>query len=84
MFESVRPEHRADYALGSHAIFHFEKQGMLATRLAQILWMLAACSVGFLQGYIGREFLKQCLIWISETIPWETPRDNERTPSLKT
>lgn len=84
MFQSVRPEHRADYALGSHAIFHLERQGMLATRLSQILWMLAACFVSFLQGYIGREFLKQLLVWISETSPWDAPEDKERIPFLRT
>ena len=69
LFKRVNPEHRANYALGSHAIFHLEKQGMLATRLSQILWVLAACFVGLLQGYIGRGLRTQFLLWISETPP---------------
>ncbi|KAF6236446.1 hypothetical protein HO173_005227 [Letharia columbiana] len=84
MFESVRPEHQADYARGSHAMFHLEKQGLLATRRTQITWMLAASVVSFFQGWLNSVFLNQCLVWTSETSLWKAPDDTEDRALLKT
>lgn len=84
MFESVRPEHQADYARGSHAMFHLEKQGMLATRRTQIIWMLAASVVSFFQGWLNSVFLNQCLMWTSETSLWKASDDTEDRALLKT
>ena len=75
LFESVKPEHEASYARGSHAIFHLEKQGMLATRRAQLLWVLAAVVVCFLQTCINKFFLDQCFIWVSEIPPRMSPEE---------
>lgn len=84
IFERVRMEHQADYARGSHAIFHIEKQGMLATCRAQRLWILAAVVVSFLQGYINAFFLNQCWIWMSGKSSWEDSEIDESLPLLKT
>ena len=79
LFQSVKPEHEANYARGSHAIFHLEKQGMLVTRRGQLLWVLAAVVVCFLQAYINKVILDQCLVWVSEISPRMTS-DEIRSP----
>ena len=66
LYKSVTPEHEANYHRGSHAIFHIERQGMLATRRAQLLWVLAAVVVCLLQAYISKVYFDQCSIRMSE------------------
>ena len=69
LFKKVTPEHEENYLRGTHAMFHIEKQGMLATRRAQLLWMQAAVVVFFLQTYISKAYFDQCSIWMAEISP---------------
>ena len=69
LFKKVTPEHEETYLRGTHAIFHIEKQGMLATRQAQLLWVLAAVAVFVLQTYISKVYFDQCSTWMAEISP---------------
>ena len=82
MFKRVTPEHdNVTYLRGAHAIFHIEKQGMLATRRAQLLWVLAAAVVCFLQAYISKLYFDQCSIWMAE-IPPQMASEEMQSPLL--
>ena len=81
LYKSITPEHEANYFRGSHAIFHIERQGMLATRRAQVLWILAAVVVCFLQAYISKVLLDQCSIRMSE-INLQITSDEMENPQL--
>ena len=66
LFKTVKPEHRAGYGLGSHAIFHIEQSGTLRTRRHQACWMLAATAVIALQYALCKFAWDQMDIWFAE------------------
>ena len=65
LFKKVKAEHDENYPRGTHAIFHIKRQGLLATRRAQLLWVLAAGVVFFLQAYVSKVYFDQCTVWMS-------------------
>ena len=67
-FECVKPEHRACYPRGSHAILHLETQGVLVNRQSHMVWMIASVVVAFLQTCIHSTFVNQS--WVSST--WDS------------
>ena len=59
IFKRIECDHWTDYAQGSHAVFHIEKQGLLGTKLDRGLWMVAASATSYFQADIGSAYLSQ-------------------------
>ena len=81
LFKKVKPEHDENYPRGTHAIFHIKRQGLLATRRAQLLWVLAAAVVFFLQAYVSKVYFDQCTAWMSGITP-QNASDEMQNPVL--